>query len=329
MSPINLWGRRVKKYLTQPLPATRYIHSIGGGKTPVVYADILFSALTWGATIEDYTAMEFYRKSWRERNGFVTAWRNFIWLYRRMYDERAKEVFDHKETFNRVFADFIKRDWLNTKERSESDIRNFISKHGTVIVKPTDSAEGNGIFKLSNENKEAVDRLISEVKAGAVYNIEQLIVQHSDMARLNPHSVNTVRIETIIDRKGDVHINNTVVIMGTNESVVNNTHSGGIMCHIDPESGIIDSHGRNPRGEKYFRHPASGLVLPGYQLPEWEELENFVRKLAKKVPSARYIGWDIVIQENGYEVIEGNTRPGHCTQACDGVGRWKRIKRYV
>ncbi len=36
--------------------------------------------------------------------------------------------------------------------------------------------------------------------------LEELIIQHPDMARMNPAAVNTIRVITMLDRNAEVHI---------------------------------------------------------------------------------------------------------------------------
>ena len=305
------------------------LHSRGLGKTLPLTFDIVKSNVLYGSSIEDYVAMEFHRKSNRERNRFVTFRRNFIYFFKKLYDPAKVDLFDKKENFNPLFREYIKHDWLYSAENSIDEIMMFIGKHKAVMVKPTDGCEGIGVFKLDGDDKNGVQNLLNDVKLGKRYMIEELIIQHEDMARLNPSSVNTIRIETVVDSNGEPHVTNTIVIMGAGDACVNNTHHGGIMCHINPASGIIDSFAHDPQGQCLFRHPINEIVLPGYQIPRWDGILDFAKRLALVEPSCRYIGWDIVITPDGYDIIEGNVRPGHCTQACDGVGRYQLIKSMI
>lgn len=84
--------------------------------------------------------------------------------------------------------------------------------------------------------------------------------------------------------------------------------------------------GHDIKGNKHLKHPVSGVVLPGFQIPLWDGVIAYAKELSKVVPSGRYIGWDIVILNDGYDVIEGNIHPGQDFQACDGIGRWNEIK---
>jgi hypothetical protein len=159
--------------------------------------------------------------------------------------------------------------------------------------------------------------------------IEQVIVQHPEMARMNPFSVNTIRVITMLDHEGKVHIITTCVKFGGSAKCISNTLGGGYCCHVNTETGIIDGLGHDIHGNKVFHHPVSGVVIPGYQIPNWEGVYNYVCQLAMVMPEGRYIGWDVVILENGYDVTEGNLHPGQDFQACDGIGRWNQIKALI
>jgi hypothetical protein len=312
----------LKKHISQASLAAEDANRKYGFCKGFVFVDYLFSGLVFGSNYEDYVIMEFYRKSLREKNTFTTARRNWFTLFPRTADKSAIEVFDNKINFNKKFSNYVKRNWISS-ESPIAEVKSFVSRFNKVIFKPVDGCEGVGISILTPENMDRLDGLKSP------YIVEELITQHPDMARLYPNSVNTIRIETLLDKNGDVHILNSIVIMGRGGSVVSNTHFGGIMCHIDPQTGIIDSKGRNPKNEVFTIHPDTNVVLPGYKIPNWEGVIPFAKQLAKVCPNGRHIGWDIVITSDGYDVIEGNLKPGHCTQVCDGVGRWRIIKNLI
>lgn len=231
--------------------------------------------------------------------------------------------------FDKTFSSFLKHDFLIIQEHSEEEIKNFVKKYQTVIVKPCDGALGNGIYKMDFNDEKLMRNLLDAYKKGKHLILEEVIVEHPDLQRLNPTSVNTIRVITMIDAHGKVHILNTVAMIGADKGCVSNTHSGGCLCHIDMETGIIDHLGSDVNGHSFLRHPVSGIVLPGYQIPNWEGVLDYAKKLAKVVPNGRYIGWDIVILEEGYDVIEGNIHPGQGNQATDGKGRWEIIKSLI
>lgn len=309
--------------------ANRVVALRGSGNRLSAAFDLFWSFLRFGARSEDYFALEFYKLNSYEKRKFLTTQKNWFSFYKKICIPEVAEIFNSKEKFNRAFDKYLGREWMVADGNNIDETEKFVIKHGRVIAKPEDGAEGFGIFIVDSGKLGTLERLHTSCKNGAKYMLERLIKQHSEMAHLNEASVNTIRVETMIDSHGVSHITNTTVIMGTGGDVVNNAHNGGIMCHVDEESGLIASHARNPHGDKLFRHPDTGLVLPGYQIPMWKEVKKFALDLSKVEKGVRYIGWDIAITENGPVVIEGNTRPGHCTQACDMVGRWPLLKSMI
>lgn len=305
--------------------AAKDVSEITGEITVLLFIEVVYCWFRYGASDEDYVTLDFFRKNGRERRRWLTSRKNNN-IVHRLYKSETVATFDNKAIFVYKFKDYLRHDFIVTAQVTKEQIIAFISKYQSVIVKPVDGSCGIGVYKLDYSDAVALKGLLQQIANGMSYVIEEMIVQHKDMAKLNTSSVNTIRVETVVDKNGVPWVSNALAMMGTNDSVVNNAHHGGIMCHIDMETGIIDSHGRNPLGEKCLVNPGSGLLLLGYQIPNWNGLLDYAKKLALVCPDARYIGWDIVILEDGYDVIEGNIHPGVCTQACDGRGRWYFVK---
>ncbi len=223
----------------------------------------------------------------------------------------------------------MKHDVLILKEANIEMIRAFISKYKEVIIKPANGACGVGIYKLKYDDEEGFNELMNRLERGEDLIMEQLIVQHPEMARMNPSSVNTIRVITMIDKEGNVHIINTSAKFGGSNRCISNTLRGGISCHIDTATGVCDRPGYDKYGENHVTHPVTNVIIPGFQIPNWGGVCEFALELSKVVPTGRYIGWDIVITKDGYDVIEGNIHPGQDFQRSDQIGRWNIIKSFI
>ena len=322
---IKRLGTTVPEKIRRCVDAAEKVNAITGECKDLLFLDIIYNWYRYGCSDEDYFTLEFYRKNSREKKRWITSRKNnnIVW---KTYPKEVIEIFDKKPLFIKKFAKYLRHASIYSGDCSIDEIKEFIEKYGSVIVKPEGGACGHGVHKVSWDQPSQVEELLREIKKGHNYMIEQIIVQNKGMSALNPDSVNTIRVETIIDQNGVPHINNMLAMLGTTSAIINNAHAGGIMCHIDQETGIIDSKGVNPEGKRIMIHPASKNVLLVYKLPNWDGIAEYAKQLALVVPEARYIGWDIVILEDGYDVIEGNVHPGVCTQACDGKGRWEFIK---
>jgi hypothetical protein len=54
------------------------------------------------------------------------------------------------------------------------------------------------------------------------------------------------------------------------------------------------------------RHPVTGAVLPGFQLPLWPEACALARRAALSFRPLLTVGWDIAFTPDGPLLIEGN-----------------------
>ena len=183
-----------------------------------------------------------------------------------------------------------------------------------------------GISVISTEQ---LEKLLDDRRNGGEFMIEEVLKNHPNVARLNSLSLQTLRVETCIDAKGGFHLLNVLLMMGTTKTIVSNCHSGGIMCHVNIKTGKIDGEGWNPVGLSYSVHPSSNIPLIGFEVPFVMELEDYIRKVAYTMPNARYVGWDVAITPQGFELIEGNFCPGQCTQTCDGIPKYNLLKSYL
>lgn len=289
------------------------------------YLDAFLCIARYGAMPEDYISLQFFKLPASERKKYVTQ-RNKQLFYKKMYDKDAIQTLDSKYLFSKKFSKYVTREWIFTKEVSEEDIRTFFLRKQKVVCKLVTSTWGIGV---SLKTKDDIEDIISDVRKGNHYMIEEVIVNHPDVALVNPDSVNTLRVETCLDSKGEFHLLNVLFMVGSTKTIVSNCHSGGMMCHVDIKTGCIDNAGYNPKGIWYEEHPISKVKLRGYKLPYIDKLEEYIKGVCQVMPNARYVGWDVVITPEGFELIEGNFCPGQCTQVCDGIPKYEMLKSYI
>lgn len=280
-----------------------------------VVLDMLWCVLRYGARPIDYVRFEFYKKNHRERNRYLTILRYFKHL-------RRFGCYNHsthgKVAEYNTFAKYIRRPWMvANKETEVGSLRTFINERGLVFAKPNSGEQGNGVLKIKAEDEKAVVNLIEAIKKQP-YVVEGAIVNTPEIARLNPSSVNTVRVVTLTDKQGKPSIFSVVLRVGAPGSIVDNWGSGGVGYHFNLETGICDQYGKDKKNRKYIFHPGSKVQMIGYKLPHFEELKDYVLKLAALVPEDIYIGWDVAITPDGFDLVEMNCPAGHdLSQAFD------------
>lgn len=288
------------------------------------FVDLLFCMGRYGADFSNYLCFHFYQLGPKERNRFITFWRNErLW---RWFCGSTQKLFLNKVEFNMVFNNYIIRDWIDTKDKCEDEIKGFIKTNHSVIVKPIESAMGNGIYKIEDNEDALITELMAKIKQGERYIIEETLENVPQIKSLNPPSLNTVRMVTVIDKDGNYHLVGARMRMGATNACTDNVCSGGIVCAIDEKTGVICTSAKNHMGKEFFIHPNSGMNLVGYRIPKWEECVELTKKLAYVVPTARYVGWDLAITTKGIDVLEGNIPPDEgVTQMNHGVGLWHQF----
>jgi hypothetical protein len=128
------------------------------------------------------------------------------------------------------------------------------------------------------------------------------------MMRLNPTSVNTLRIVTYLDEAHVVHTLARVLKIG-NGGEVDNFKAGGMYTLLD-EQGVVQFPAIDGDDRVFEVHPVSGTPIIGFEVPNWLAVQNLVDTIAQEVPQIRYVGWDIAVTPEGAAVIEGNYNTG-------------------
>lgn len=211
----------------------------------------------------------------------------------------------------KTFADYIRRPWIVADKNTEPQVvKEFISKQGVVFAKPNMGDQGKGVIKIRSDNNQAIVELLIECKKDS-FVVEGAIENAPEIAVINPSSLNTVRVTTLTDKMGNVQILSVILRAGAPGSHVDNWGAGGVGYNFNLETGVCDQYGKDKKNKKYVFHPGSNIQMIGFKLPHFEEVKEYVVKLAKLVPQTRYIGWDVAITPDGFDLVEMNCPAGH------------------
>lgn len=168
------------------------------------------------------------------------------------------------------------------------------------------------------------NKLLNQL-VGANIILEEVAVNAEPIRQFSPSSLNTFRFVTCIDRSGMPHIIATAFRMGNGKSHTDNFMTGGIACFVDPESGVIVTDGVNLDGKTFAAHPISGIVYKGFQIPNWAEARDLALNLALEVPQARFVGWDVVMTDDGFDILEGNIPPAEELTELNLKGKYHQV----
>ncbi len=207
---------------------------------------------------------------------------------------------------------------------SLSALLDFVRDVNGLVLKPLRGGGGHGIIFLKHEgdtftvNGEKTDPrpLLEKILREKIsYLATDFIPQGSFALSLYPRTVNTLRIVTMLDPDtGKAFIPSTVQRIGTKASEpTDNCELGGLSVHVDPETGELGKGVVHPRGKGLTwmqHHPDTKERFTGRKIPEWEKMTSLIFKAAEAHPYLPYVGWDIVLGDKGFHVIEGNSYTG-------------------
>lgn len=186
-------------------------------------------------------------------------------------------------------------------------INDLISGEDGVFFKEAQtSAGGHGVTFIPNSNNmlSAIKKVADSTPTDVL--IQRRIIQHERMAAINPSSVNTLRVYSVLGKDGGVTNYSTVLRTGVGDTKVDNYASGGLSVGVTVD-GKLKKYGYNKKGERVEVHPTTGLKFDGYEIPSFDRVIELVKKAHPMVPHFRSVSWDVAISENGSPIlIEGN-----------------------
>ena len=320
--------RIYKSDLKDCVKVARTVSAITGQSSLYHLVDFLYSVVRYGVGPKQYSEGGFYELRSFDRKKTYTRQRRDK-LCREFNDKKYLHILKNKNEFNQYFKDYINRDWIWCETASVDQIEAFLNQNNRILVKPGNSTKGKGVHELEREGRAIRD--IANSFFGTNTILEELLVQHPQMCFANK-SVNTLRINTVLDSSGIVHVIRVSFRCGIGESIIDNYSAGGVLYPVNSKFGRIEGPGRTrSRGQTVFVHPGTDSFMVGREIVFFKEALEMVKSAAKSIPQVRFIGWDVAILENGPVLIEGNTRPGENLIESKGSekGLYRKILSYL
>ena len=228
--------------------------------------------------------------------------------------------------------------------RRYGDVRRFpklIGDRPEFVVKPASGAAGRGIIVIARRKGKTFEtpggRVITEGDldyhlstilsglyslGGQMDNaiVEQRIIMHPTMERIAVGGTPDVRV--ILYRNVPVM---AMVRLPTIQSEGRaNLHQGAAAAAVHLVTGR--TFGGVCSNRMIARHPDTGELIGGLEIPGWRELLTAAMKLSDALEMG-YIGVDFVIDAKiGPVVLEANARPGLAIQVAHRIGLLPRLR---
>ena len=285
-----------------------------------------------GCTYKEYLIYRFFDLTKKEQEEVFVAKFSRKLTAKYDVDREFEKMLYNKEMTNHYFSELVRRPWcVNTKITLEDFTEKF-AESGRIIYKPLDGNRGKGVeaFNVNRDNAAEVFNQLVTFPEGVV---EEYVVQHPEMNKICPASVNTIRVVTISSNTQPVMADGRMMDvayaslrMGGGNSIVDNFHSGGMVSNIDLETGKLVTDAADMDGHVFANHPATGTKLKGFQIPYFQEAIDMVKQAIQDHHVQGYLGWDIAITEKGPVLIELNVVPGVVLLSMPYVAEKKGMK---
>ena len=333
MSRLSYFFKRLVKMDWKAMWKTTALLKERSGKPCVwLLCDMLRCAVKYNAGYVDYKIAQMYKLNDAQRRTVITRGIS-NGIVRRMNPKSYWHFFDDKTEFNALFKQWIPRKWLLINEETTAEAVADMMTLPNLIGKPLEGSSGQGIYKYTPEDwAEGAEAFLARLKADGIGILEEIVIQHPEMARMCPTSVNTCRIATLLGDKAEGIVYGFLRI--GNGKVMDNVDCGGMAARIDLESGKLLTVGADKAGNTFTKHPMTGTDIIGFTIPYWEEAKAMCMEAARKVPEMRFIAWDVAITPDGPTFIEGNSFPSHAVPQFaahypDGIGILPEFRKFI
>jgi hypothetical protein len=265
-------------------------------------------------------------------------WREYVSDYTRVYRcvsiNPARAFFDQKLMLRAFLlakgfpqtetVAFVERGFVLLDPLSESPTqistheleRRLLADAGRFVVKPEGRGRGTGVFLVTSRDGALVRQRgrqsapFSFAGSAGPTIVERMIEQGAFWHALSPVSVNTIRVVTMWTH-GDAapFIGCAVQRMGTVDTAPTDNWSGGGICaRVDVATGRMGIGRVHPLKSgrpqtEYEAHPDTGAQIQGVVIPHWDAIRDTVLRAATSLPTNRYIGWDVFVDDRGRAII--------------------------
>lgn len=243
-------------------------------------------------------------------------------ITRRLNDYKYTKFFEHKSMlgylvkgpikFPHCYVRVVNGEMYDNKMQQitrEEAIAICLGQEKIVVKDSIDSSGGKDIDfldftgKSEQERRAAIEDQME--KRGTDYVIQECLVEHESLRKFNPSSINTIRVQSLYLNQKCTAVT-TVIRIGAEGAKVDNVCMGGVTVGIHPD-GRLYEYGFDNTALKMDRK--GDFIFKDVVIEQIPALIELICDCHKKMfPLCKYIGWDIMFNENNEPVcIELNS----------------------
>lgn len=212
------------------------------------------------------------------------------------------------------------------------EARDIIFKDSEVVFfKENDSASGKGVERIERKNFRESD---FQMRTDGCF--QSMILQNDFFKAINASSTATLRITTVRDKAGMIGVRAAYLRVGRdNERFVRS--DSGVRIPVDINTGVLGEVGFMNDWSYSTKHPDSGFLYSGKQIPCFGDAKQLCTALHEGFPHFELIGWDVCVDEdNKVKIMEWNANgagilfheafTGPCFTGLGWENYWRQIR---
>lgn len=188
-------------------------------------------------------------------------------------------------------------------------IEAVMAADGALIIKPTvETCNGEGVAQIQDLSAESLRELFEQYDINFI--VQEKVKQHPDIQRVNPTSLNSMRLYTYRHVDGTIEFLYPFAHMrfGGKNAIKDNVSQGGGTCLIHPD-GLVDD-----RVYRFKNMAVSSLSqetgVSGLVIPEYQRVIDTLLMMHRRLPYFDFVGWDVTVLPDGEPLlIEFNLVP--------------------
>lgn len=283
---------------------------------------LIFWLLKYRSGVVTFFVMNLHKKGSTMRT--ILTHNRFMRIHNRLNPEYYRVILEDKYIFYQYFRNsgfpvveikgLIENGHIKRLDANKTEpFDNIVNYNLNCYIKKHSSWGGNQIYKLEIQEKRITlnhkPSDINEIRRKVtdhIFIMQDTIVQHPELDRLNPSCVNTLRLITIHNGQRVENFSNMLRI-GVKNSLVDNLSQGGLGCTIHSNGTLHETAYDKCGINKWItHHPDSNVAFDEFKIPFYKEALDLVIKMHETFLCLFIIGWDVAITETGPVVLEGN-----------------------
>lgn len=242
-------------------------------------------------------------------------------------------MFRDKTILIKTHPELLGRNVILLDESSEKERDEFINSHDIFVGKIKNGLAGQK-FIVYDKQKMSIEQIQASIKNMNQTILEEYILQHDDILKIYPHSVNTIRIHTVSNGTEIKTFFQPKMRFGCDGSNIDMIGKNGSYRVVLNDDGTIRYSvyiSKNGDIQKAEEHHNSHIKFKHVKIPYVKEAKELCIKAAGFYPELPYLSWDVAITKKGPIIVEGNSISGCFTtyQTINFLYNGKGLKKEI